>query len=235
MLFTYSFTLFVASSFYSLVSSAPTTTLQSNSSLPPKNNSLPPLITLEEHFIAHAIANSSWNAERVPNWPLPGDELELPYYTPDQLSRALDVGSGRVQDLDAAGIVIQVISQIPTTHVPPANLCIAANTELAAATHAHPDRLAGFALLPMLDPVVAATELQRAVRDLGFLGTLIPNHANERYYDDSFFWPIFEMAQELDVPVYLHPSYVADDQFQHFTGNYSQIMSLVLATYGYGW
>lgn len=87
----------------------------------------------------------------------------------------------------------------------------------------------------MLEPAAAAAELERSVTALGFLGTLIPHHANGRYYDDAFFWPVFEMAQELDVPVYLHPSWVSDDQAAHFEGNFSAAMSSTLSAFGYGW
>ena len=38
----------------------------------------------------------------------------------------------------------------------------------------------------------------------GFLGALIHGHIRGRYLDDQFFWPVFEMAEKLDVPIYLH-------------------------------
>ena len=43
----------------------------------------------------------------------------------------------------------------------------------AEAVARHPDRFAGFAVLPMCSPDDAARELERSVRDLGFLGALI--------------------------------------------------------------
>ena len=188
------------------------------------NCSLPPLVTLEEHFASQAFINSSFNSE-----------LGLEYYLPQQVTQLEDLDNGRINDLNAGGISTQVISQTPTMHVPPANMCIAANNELAAAIDRHPGRYAGFAVLPMLDPTAAAAELERTVKDLGFVGTLIPDHANGRYYDDAFFWPIFQKAEDLNVPVYLHPTWTADDQKSHFIGNYSSVMELALSTYGYGW
>jgi uncharacterized protein len=76
---------------------------------------------------------------------------------------------------------------------------------LAAAVSKYPDRLLGFATLPMTDPAAAARELERTVRDLHFVGALINGHVNGRYLDDNFFWPVFECAEALSVPIYLHP------------------------------
>jgi predicted TIM-barrel fold metal-dependent hydrolase len=69
----------------------------------------------------------------------------------------------------------------------------------------YPDRFLGFATLPMRDPATAARELERCVHDLHFVGALINGHVNGRYLDDKFFWPVFECAESLGVPIYLHP------------------------------
>ena len=41
---------------------------------------------------------------------------------------------------------------------------------------------------------------------LGFKGALIHGRTNGAYHDDKRFWPIFERAERLDVPIYLHPA-----------------------------
>ncbi|MBV8111329.1 MAG: amidohydrolase family protein [Hyphomicrobiales bacterium] len=51
----------------------------------------------------------------------------------------------------------------------------------------------------------AADELERTTK-LGFKGAMIHGLANGIFLDDKRFWPIFERAQALDVPLYLHPS-----------------------------
>ena len=56
----------------------------------------------------------------------------------------------------------------------------------------------------MLDPAAAARELERTVRDLGFVGAMLNGHVNGRYLDDKFFWPVFECAEALGVPIYMH-------------------------------
>jgi 2,3-dihydroxybenzoate decarboxylase len=79
------------------------------------------------------------------------------------------------------------------------------NDRLAAVVAARPDRFAAFAALPTCDPAGAADELERTVK-LGFKGAMIHGLANDMFLDDKRFWPIFERAHRLDVPIYLHPS-----------------------------
>ena len=68
---------------------------------------------------------------------------------------------------------------------------------------AHPDRFAAFAALPTADPK-AADELERTVGRLGFKGAMVNGLTNGVFLDDKRFWPIFERAQTLDVPLYMH-------------------------------
>jgi len=71
---------------------------------------------------------------------------------------------------------------------------------------AHPNRFAGFAVLPTADPKAAADELERAVTRLGFKGAMINGMTAGVFHDDERFWPIYERAQALDVPIYIHPA-----------------------------
>jgi predicted TIM-barrel fold metal-dependent hydrolase len=123
-----------------------------------------------------------------------------------------DVGDGRIAEMDAAGIDIQVLSHgAPSVQkIADAELAVrlagAANDRLAEAVRAHPDRFAAFAMLPTPDPKAAADELERAVTRLGFKGAMVHGLTNGLFLDDKRFWPIFERAQALDVPLYLHPA-----------------------------
>jgi hypothetical protein len=44
-------------------------------------------------------------------------------------------------------------------------------------------------------PAAAATELERAVTDLGLVGALINGRTGERYLDDPAYYPLFESAE----------------------------------------
>ncbi|KAF2723328.1 putative metal-dependent hydrolase [Polychaeton citri CBS 116435] len=184
----------------------------------------PPLITLEEHYISPHIQ----------------DELKAlgkrdPYagFPPAALNQLYDLGEGRVRDLDAGGIQLQVISHSAIDGSPEA--VRAANDHLAAACNKHPDRLAAFAKLPMEDPAAAAEELARCVRQHHFLGALINNHSNGVFYDDERFLPVFSCAEELDVPLYLHPTFAADDAMPHYKGNFSEMAAISMSAWGWGW
>jgi predicted TIM-barrel fold metal-dependent hydrolase len=123
-----------------------------------------------------------------------------------------DVGQGRIADMDAAGIDIQVLShgapsiQKVTDAALAVRLATGANDRLAESVRAHPDRFAAFAMLPTADPKAAADELERAVTRLGFKGAMVHGLAGGLFLDDRRFWPIFERAQALDVPLYMHPA-----------------------------
>jgi hypothetical protein len=150
-----------------------------------------------------------------------------------------DLGEGRIAAMDAAGIDVQILSNAPGAEaVEPslaAELAGQANDTVAAAVAKHPDRFLGFATLPMRDPIAAAAELKRAVRELGFVGALINGHVNGRYLDDTFFWPVFESAEKLGVPIYLHPTVPPRQVIDACYGGFSPAVSAVLSTAGSGW
>ena len=149
----------------------------------------------------------------------------------------LDHSTGRLADMDQGSISFQVMSHLPGIANFKIEGCRAANDEMAAAIKASPTRLAGFAALPMAFPKEAAAELERAVKQLGLLGAMIDNHLEDMtHYDDEKFWPMFEMAERLDVPVYIHPAPCSDETLQaRFNGNYSSIVAQGLSTGGWGW
>ena len=162
--------------------------------MPPK----PLVIALEEHFQHPEIAATYG----------PHDANK----SPPMLQRLEDLGEGRIKEMDANGIDIQVLShtapavQKITDPAEAVRLARLANNCLHEAVSAHPTRFAGFATLPTPDPEAAADELERAVTSLGFKGAMIHGLTNGRFHDDKDFWPIFERAQALDVPIYFHPS-----------------------------
>ena len=72
---------------------------------------------------------------------------------------------------------------------------------------ANPKRFAALRLLPTPDPKAAADELERIVAKLGLKGAMVHGLTNGKFLDEKQFWPIFERAEALDVPIYLHPSF----------------------------
>jgi predicted TIM-barrel fold metal-dependent hydrolase len=134
----------------------------------------------------------------------------------------------RLVDMDAEGIDQAVL--YPSIglyawaiHDPPAAVAVARayNDWLAGYCTAAPKRLFGAAMLPMQDPDAAAMELRRAVNELGFrAGFVRPNPCLGRALSDRAYEPVWEVAQELEVPIGIHegssviiPTLAADRPF----------------------
>ena len=125
--------------------------------------------------------------------------------------RLQDLGERRLADMDAAGIDRQVISlTAPGPQIFDTDRAVAmatlANDQLADACRRHPDRFTGLTAVAPQDPAGAAKEIERGARNLGFKGVIINSHTRGEYLDDPKFWPIFEAAEALGTPVYLHPN-----------------------------
>lgn len=79
------------------------------------------------------------------------------------------------------------------------------NDGFAQTVGADPTRFQAWAFLSMQDPDAAARELRRCVRDYGFVGGHIASNVRGRYLPDESFFPVYDAARELDVPLFVHP------------------------------
>lgn len=125
--------------------------------------------------------------------------------------RIQDLGDRRLHDMDSTGIARQILSlTAPGVQVfdaaEGAALARSSNDQLADAIRKHPDRFSGLAAIAPQDPAGAAKELERGVRQLGLKGAIVNSHTHGEYLDDPKFWAIFEAAEALNVPVYIHPT-----------------------------
>ena len=179
-------------------------------------------IALEEHFVTEkqlaylrsrkdyprleqAVDEKGNRVERLARTP-----SSSRLFSPEDVQKLLDVGSGRIAEMDRAGIAMQVLSNSgPSVEEYDASVRVglarSINDELADAVRRNPKRFAAFATLPYGEPLAAADELERCVVKLGMKGTKISSHVGGEYLDDRRFWPLFERAEALGVPIYLHP------------------------------
>ena len=168
------------------------------------------IIAIEEHVLDPAVAQASapvlqqlnpyWSAAFSP-------DSGLPHTPPREV--LLDLGEGRLADMDKHGITMQVLSNLTTQLLPAdvaARLVRSANDNLAAAVRRHPDRFAAFAALPTAVPDAAAAELERCVSELGFVGTMIMGRTGGQFLSAERFDPILRTAARRGVPIYLHPA-----------------------------
>src|SRR5260370_1560081 len=141
--------------------------------------------------------------------------------------------------MDEAGITVQVLSNTgPGPDLVPGPDGIAMSRELndhlAAAVARRPDRFAGFATLPMLVPDEAATELARAVKELGFRGALINGTTDGRFLDHPSYDGLLAAAVELDVPIYVHPHLPPQPVRQAYYSDLPPVPARVLESAGWG-
>jgi predicted TIM-barrel fold metal-dependent hydrolase len=190
-------------------------------------------ITLEEHFASPGFIAGPGRSfiEQLRNRGARGEKI---------LEQLQDVGSGRIAEMDAAGIDIQVLSlNAPGVEQADAAEQVAiareSNDLLADVVKKNPTRFAAFAALPVATPEQAVEELDRRVRQQGFKGTLINGHTRGRYLDDKFFAPILECAEALNVPIYLHPTVPPKPVVDALYGGFSPTVSAVFAAAGWGW
>jgi 2,3-dihydroxybenzoate decarboxylase len=157
-------------------------------------------IALEEHVVLDQEDHTDrWRAV-VPMIPEPAQQRLLAQLT--DTSRRLEL-------MDQGEIDLAVLSNAAVVQgfvEPQAALRIAreSNDHLAEVVRARPDRFAAFSTTALQHPAKGADELQRAVEQLGLVGTMLFGQTDGRYLDDPSFDPFWERAQDLDVPVYLH-------------------------------
>ncbi len=151
-------------------------------------------------------------------------------------TRLKDVDAGRLEDMDKLGIKYAILSYYNGASVQLdqdiQRAIIKArqmNDFLAERCAAHPTRFGGWAALPVQDPVEAANELRRCVKELGFKGAMINGRTLGEFLDMPKFMPIWDAAAELDVPIYLHPGASPAEP----RGHYEKYESLV--NIGWAW
>ena len=183
------------------------------------------VIAIEEHY---------WDAEVAAAFV--GRDSSRSNFLRDRL---YDVGELRLKEMDEAGVDVQVLSHgAPSLQKLDAEtsvrLAVAANDRLFETVKTHPDRFAAFAALPTPDPKAAVDELDRAVTKLGFKGAMVHGLTNGLFFDDKRFWPIYERAAALDVPLYIHPAFPHPDVINAYYKDYAEdFPSLLTSGWGY--
>jgi predicted TIM-barrel fold metal-dependent hydrolase len=183
-----------------------------------------PVIAIEEHYWDKELSAQFVGAEGTRD--------------PGMLERLYDLGGLRLKEMDEAGIDMQILSHgAPSAQKLAGPDAVAltrrVNDRLHAVVAANPKRFAAFAALPTSDPKAAADELERTTK-LGFKGAMIHGLANGVFLDDKRFWPIYERAQALDVPIYLHPSVPLPAVMDAYYKDYAKDFPMVVrAAWGY--
>lgn len=159
----------------------------------------------------------------------------------DVNKKLLDLGDGRLADMDAAGIDVQVLSLSAIDGIDKADTETAlslvrdSNDLLAEAIRGHPRRFSGFAALALQDPEKAAMELERCVAKLGFAGAMIDGTVGGLFLDDRRFEPVLAAAERLSVPIYLHPAPPPEPVRSAYYSGLPEALAYSLSISGWGW
>lgn len=136
--------------------------------------------------------------------------------SPDLFGKArealLDFGDRRLAAMDVIGVEKSILSlagpgvQAEKRTVTAVRLSQMVNDYLAEEMVKQPARYGGLAHLAMQDPVAAADELERCMRDLGMQGAMINGQTGGTYLDDDRYSVFWERVSALGAPIYLHPN-----------------------------
>ena len=204
-----------------------------------KNKSMK-IITVEEHFMVKSV-NDTFN--RL-NPPADAFEANQRGFVNAFVDRGLitDLTDRRIALMDEFGVDAQVIGygNNQPMHIRRQDgavaLCKLANDTLFEGIRRHPGRLYGYATLPVDDVEASVQELERCVKALHFVGVMINGPFGDEFLDSPRFYPIFEKAAELNVPVYLHPTEVpAILRNYYYTGSWNERTANTFSGFGIGW
>ena len=183
----------------------------------------PQIVALEEHY---------WDRELTGTFE-GGDMVRAPALE----ERLYDLGELRIKEMDEGGVDYQVISHgASSAQNLPVKIALemtrGVNNRLHQVIRQHPKRFGGFAAVPTHDAKEGADELERCVTELGFHGAMLHGLANGVFLDDKRFWPIYERAEKLGVPVYFHPAAPQQVVVDKYYKEYVQVAPAILSA---GW
>lgn len=157
-----------------------------------------------------------------------------------------ELGPGRIGAMDQAGINVQILSaHTPGVQNVPGqegiDFAYRLNKMIADGPMVtYPGRFQAYATLPLQDPEGSADELERAVREDGFVGAMTNGFIGTKFLDHPDFEPLLARAEALNVPIYFHPGFPPDDVFQIYyritrPGYNEEYQDYIFSGSGYGW
>ena len=198
------------------------------------------IITVEEHFMVKEI-NDRFNEIIKPKDEFDKNQLNFVNMFVNR-GQITDIDEQRITFMNENGIDAQIIGYGNNSpmHISKEDgaveLCKFANDKLAEACKKYSGRFYGYATLPVDSVEESVKELERCVKELGFVGVMINGPFQGHFLDEERFYPIFEKAAELDVPVYLHPTEVSKElRGYYYSGSWNERTTNVFSGFGIGW
>jgi len=117
----------------------------------------------------------------------------------------------RIQECDSDNVDVQVLSTIPILFSYWAKdnegltLSKFLNNHIAEVVQDGPNRFIGLGTVPLQNPNIAITEMDRIVNELKFPGIEIGSNVNGKNLSEEKFYPIFEHAEKIGCSIFIHP------------------------------
>ncbi|MGZ9174579.1 MAG: amidohydrolase family protein, partial [Candidatus Binatia bacterium] len=190
-------------------------------------------IDLHSHFFpVEALQNPGKFENHAPKLVLENGKLSVT----SQIGSRPGLGAGaydplaRVKALDEMNIDMQAISPSPILLFYWEDAAVAAhfsrrqNQAIHDVVKKHPDRFIGFGSVP-LQRVPESIAIAEEAKSMGLKGLEIGNAVGDKPLDDPSFEPFFQVAQELELLLFVHPlegGLDADDPLSPILGNVLQ-------------
>jgi len=164
--------------------------------------------------------------KNIPRWKEKfgyGGFIELDHYSPCCARMLRDDGTAfrdvdencwnpekRIEECDAAGVNVQVLSTVPvmfsywTNGEDGAEIARFLNDHIADVATEFPLRFVGLGTVPMQAPELAVKELERC-KNIGLRGVEIGTNVNQLNLGEPQFFEFFQACQELGMAVFVHP------------------------------
>ena len=196
------------------------------------------VVTLEEHLTVPSVVAKIDKAAIARRGFKGGRRLGAGRQNPMELLP--ETGEKRLKSMDDAGITQQVLSNSgPGPDLMPGqtgiDLAREVNDTIAGVIAKNPKRFAGFAALPMASPDAAAAEFKRAVKDLKLCGAMVHGSSDGKFLDHPSFDGLLSAAEEVDMPIYIHPSIPTPNVFEAYYSGLPEGADRVVSTAGWGW
>jgi 5-carboxyvanillate decarboxylase len=125
-------------------------------------------------------------------------------------NKLIDLYDLRLREMDKYDVAMHVLSLTSTgvqmmSPEKGSEVATIANDRLYEAVEKYPTRFAALGTFAPQDPARAIKEIERVMAKLKLNGLIINSHTNGEYLSERKFWPILEVIEGLNAPLYIHP------------------------------
>jgi aminocarboxymuconate-semialdehyde decarboxylase len=187
-----------------------------------------PVIDFHAHCMTPEVFEATYKLSVIGRLRAAPDAKAVRPFPEAQVRRMTDLDL-RLAAMDEMGVDIQVVSpnilhQCTYALDPDEGLRLERlnNEHVAELVAREPDRLVGIGSVPLQDVALAVGEMERAVRELGLKGIIVASRVNETEIGEPGLDPFWRRAEELAVPIFVHPAGNSDPRL----GRHSLLISL---------